>query len=205
MTITKIEEVLSLGKVIPVVTIHNMDDAKHVADALYEGGIKVIEITLRTRCALDGIKSLNDHPIIVGAGTVTTTDRLKYAQDAGAEFFVSPGFTAKLAEAGKDLPYLPGVETISEIMRAMGHGYTNLKFYPAELSGGSKAVLNFKNLFPQAKFCPTGGIGDEKMRHYIKLSNVPCVGGSWLASEDDIENQRWNKIKGAAKLVQMMR
>ena len=200
---SNIEDIIVLGKIIPVVTLADAADAIPVADALYEGGIKTIEITMRTRAAADAIRSLENHPIVVGAGTITDIGKLRIAQDAGAKFFISPGFTAKLAEESAGLAYLPGVTTTSEIMRALGYGYKYLKFFPAEASGGVNTLQNFAAIFPEVKFCPTGGINEAKVKQYLSLRNVPCIGGSWIVKYDDVQNKNWVKIKGRAKVASM--
>ena len=174
-----------------------------LAKALIAGGIKVLEVTLRTPVALDVIKKIADEvpEAIIGAGTVTNAQQLKQVVEAGAKFAISPGLTEALLEAGKgyDIPLIPGISSISDLMTAKDAGYDHLKFFPAEASGGVKALKSIGGPFPDVTFCPTGGIGPANYNDYLALSNVRCVGGSWVAPDDAIESGDWDKITQLAK------
>lgn len=189
--------------VIPVVTLEHAGDAVPVAEALLEGGIKVIEVTLRTEAALDAIraikKSLPD--MLVGAGTVTTPAQWDEAMNAGADFAVSPGTTEPLLRhANGGAPYLPGVCTPSDVMLALAHGKNHLKFFPAEQSGGVERLKLFGSLFPDVAFCPTGGISPSNAQQYLNLPNVFAIGGSWIASHALIKEKNWKEITQNARI-----
>jgi 2-dehydro-3-deoxyphosphogluconate aldolase/(4S)-4-hydroxy-2-oxoglutarate aldolase len=194
-----IDEIIGATPVIPVLTIARIDDAVPLAQALTEGGLKVLEMTLRTPAALGAIEAIAravPHAV-AGAGTVMTADDLKRARDAGAQFAVSPGLTEKLAR-DVALPLLPGVATASEIMRGRELGFDRFKFFPAESSGGVAALKAFAGPFADIRFCPTGGITAKIAPDYLALANVMCVGGSWMAPPSMIEARDW---KGIAKLA----
>lgn len=197
-----IQKILSLSPVLPVVTLENPDDAIPVAEALLEGGIRLIEITLRTEAALHAIETLaKKHTgITIGAGTVLDRIQFKQAVDAGAEFVVSPGMTLPLlaTSCGVHVPYLPGVATASEIMLALEQKFTYLKFFPAESNGGAVALKHFASVFPHIKFCPTGGITPENALQYRRLSNVICIGGSWIVPKEAILAKDWKHITANA-------
>lgn len=171
---------------LPVITIDDAGDAVALADALTAGGIDVVEITLRTAAALDAIEAIRTArpDVLVGAGTVLSPVQLRAVQDAGGQFAVSPGFTPVLARAAAEsrVPLLPGAVTASEVQLAMEHGLTALKFFPAAAVGGPGLLRNFAAVFDAVRFCPTGGIDRQTMNDYLQLPNVPCVGGSWIAS-----------------------
>jgi 2-dehydro-3-deoxyphosphogluconate aldolase/(4S)-4-hydroxy-2-oxoglutarate aldolase len=174
---------MTAAPVIPVLVIDRIEDAVPVAEALVAGGLPVLEVTLRTPVALDAIRAMKSVPgAIVGAGTVIDGALLDQAVAAGAEFLVSPGLTDSLAEAAKrsPIPLLPGVATASEIMRALDHGFTRLKFFPATASGGIPALKGHSAVFGNVTFCPTGGISAETASDWLALPAVACVGGSWL-------------------------
>jgi 2-dehydro-3-deoxyphosphogluconate aldolase/(4S)-4-hydroxy-2-oxoglutarate aldolase len=178
-----LESILTAAPVIPVLTIERIEDAVPIAQALVAGGLPVLEVTLRTSVALDAIRAMRAvEGAIVGAGTVTTPALLDAAAEAGAAFAVSPGLTRALGEAAatSPLPFLPGVATAGEIMRALELGFTRLKFFPAMASGGIPALKAFSAVFGVARFCPTGGITEENARDWLALDSVACVGGSWL-------------------------
>lgn len=178
-----IDRILSAAPVIPVLVIDRVADAVIIARALVEGGLPVLEVTLRTPAALDAIREMKGvHGAIVGAGTVLNPRQLDEAIEAGAEFAVSPGLTEALARAAADspAPLLPGVATAGEIMRALDLGYSRLKFFPAAASGGIAALKAFGAVFDGVRFCPTGGISAENAPDWLALPQVACVGGSWL-------------------------
>ncbi|HYD74283.1 MAG TPA: bifunctional 4-hydroxy-2-oxoglutarate aldolase/2-dehydro-3-deoxy-phosphogluconate aldolase [Candidatus Binatia bacterium] len=197
------EEVLKLSPVMPVVVVEDVDAAEHLARALLAGGIRTIEVTLRTPAALDAIARVS-HAVpemIVGAGTILSAGDLDAAVNAGARYALSPGGTPKLMKAARKrpIPFIPGVATSSEIMRGLDLGYTCFKFFPAEQLGGAAAVKAQAGPLPAARFCPTGGITADKARTYLALDNVLCVGGSWIAPADKIKAGDWSGIEKAAR------
>ncbi|WRA74273.1 bifunctional 4-hydroxy-2-oxoglutarate aldolase/2-dehydro-3-deoxy-phosphogluconate aldolase [Helicobacter pylori] len=199
----KIIEVLQISPIVPVVVIENIKDAVPLAQSLIEGGIPIIEVTLRSSFALEAIELIakNVPKMHVGAGTILNLTQLEQAQNRGAEFLISPGLTIKLLEHAKkkDMPLIPGVSSSSEVMQALELGYNALKFFPAEYCGGVKLLNAFNGPFKGVKFCPTGGISADNMRSYLNLENVLCVGGSWLTPKDLIQNKEWDKITEICK------
>ncbi|GAA8598363.1 bifunctional 4-hydroxy-2-oxoglutarate aldolase/2-dehydro-3-deoxy-phosphogluconate aldolase [Helicobacter pylori] len=199
----KIIEVLQISPIVPVVVIENIKDAVPLAQSLIEGGIHIIEVTLRSSCALEAIELIakNVPKMHVGVGTILNPAQLEQAQNRGAEFLISPGLTIKLLEYAKkkDMPLIPGVSSSSEVMQALELGYSALKFFPAEYCGGVKLLNAFNGPFKGVKFCPTGGISADNMRSYLNLENVLCVGGSWLTPKNLIQNKEWDKITGICK------
>lgn len=191
-------ELFALGAVVPVIVIKDLADAVPLAKALLAGGIKVLEVTLRTPIALDAIKLLAEQvpQAIVGAGTVTTAAQLDLAIAAGAKFAISPGLTRELLQAGKDavIPLIPGIASISELMEGTGLGYTHFKFFPAEAAGGVKTLKSIYGPFADIRFCPTGGINDKNYLEYLALPNVSCVGGSWIVPDAAVNNKEWHTI-----------
>jgi len=178
-----IDRILGLAPVIPVLVIERVEDARPIAEALVAGGLPVLEVTLRTPAALEAIREMRGVPgTVVGTGTVLDPDQLAAARDAGAEFVVSPGLTERLGVAARDsgLPFLPGVASASDIMRARDMGFSRLKFFPAEASGGIKALKGLAAIFGGMRFCPTGGIIQDNAQTWLDLPAVACVGGSWL-------------------------
>ncbi|WQW14624.1 bifunctional 4-hydroxy-2-oxoglutarate aldolase/2-dehydro-3-deoxy-phosphogluconate aldolase [Helicobacter pylori] len=196
-------EVLQISPIVPVVVIENIKDAVPLAQSLIEGGIPIIEVTLRSSCALEAIELIakNVPKMRVGAGTILNPTQLEQAQNRGAEFLISPGLTIKLLEHAKkkDMPLIPGVSSSSEVMQALELGYNALKFFPAEYCGGVKLLNAFNGPFKGVKFCPTGGISADNMRSYLDLENVLCVGGSWLTPKNLIQNKEWDKITEICK------
>ncbi|WQZ06222.1 bifunctional 4-hydroxy-2-oxoglutarate aldolase/2-dehydro-3-deoxy-phosphogluconate aldolase [Helicobacter pylori] len=205
----KIIEVLQISPIVPVVVIENIKDAVPLAQSLVEGGIPIIEVTLRSSCALEAIELIakNVPKMRVGAGTILNPTQLEQAQNRGAEFLISPGLTIKLLEHAKkkDMPLIPGVSSSSEVMQALELGYSALKFFPAEYCGGVKLLNAFNGPFKGVKFCPTGGISADNMRSYLNLENVLCVGGSWLTPKDLIQNKEWDKITEICKRALALR
>ena len=178
-----IERIMRTAPVIPVLVIEYASQARPLAEALAAGGLKVLEVTLRTPAALDAIREMKQVPgAIVGAGTVTNPAEFDAALDAGAEFIVSPGLTERLARAaiGKQVPFLPGVATASDIMRGLDLGLEHFKFFPAEAAGGIRALKALTAPFGGVSFCPTGGITAETAPEWLALPPVLCVGGSWI-------------------------
>ncbi|WP_120935084.1 bifunctional 4-hydroxy-2-oxoglutarate aldolase/2-dehydro-3-deoxy-phosphogluconate aldolase [Helicobacter pylori] len=205
----KIIEILQISPIVPVVVIEDIKDAVPLAQSLIEGGIQIIEVTLRSSCALEAIELIakNVPKMRVGAGTILNPAQLEQAQNRGAEFLISPGLTIKLLEYAKkkDMPLIPGVSSSSEVMQALELGYNALKFFPAEYCGGVKLLNAFNGPFKGVKFCPTGGISADNMRSYLNLENVLCVGGSWLTPKNLIQNKEWDKITEICKRSLVLR
>ncbi|WP_219036283.1 bifunctional 4-hydroxy-2-oxoglutarate aldolase/2-dehydro-3-deoxy-phosphogluconate aldolase [Helicobacter pylori] len=205
----KIIEVLQISPIVPVVVIEDIKDAVPLAQSLIEGGIHIIEVTLRSSCALEAIELIakNVPKMRVGAGTILNPTQLEQAQNRGAEFLISPGLTIKLLEYAKkkDMPLIPGVSSSSEVMQALELGYNALKFFPAEYCGGVKLLNAFNGPFKGVKFCPTGGISADNMHSYLNLENVLCVGGSWLTPKNLIQNKEWDKITEICKRSLVLR
>jgi len=197
------QEVFKQGPVVPVLVVKNVDHAVPLAKALIAGGIRVLEVTLRTPAALEVIaKIAKEVPeALIGAGTVINQAQLKQVEAAGAQFALSPGMTPELLRAGNSggIALIPGIATTSELMQAIDLGYTHFKFFPAEASGGIKAVKSIGGPFPDMVFCPTGGIGPNNYRDYLALPNVRCVGGSWLVPDGAMEAGDWSRITTLAQ------
>ena len=185
-----IETIMRTAPVIPVLVIDELAHAEPIARALVAGGLRVLEVTLRTPCALDAIRKMTRvEGAIVGAGTVTNSDELTAAIDAGAEFIVSPGLTERLCKAAIDsgVAFLPGIATAGDIMRGLDLGLTHFKFFPAMASGGLPALKALAAPFFQCRFCPTGGITAATAPEWLALPSVLCVGGSWIVRPDDAD------------------
>jgi 2-dehydro-3-deoxyphosphogluconate aldolase/(4S)-4-hydroxy-2-oxoglutarate aldolase len=184
--------------VIPVLTIERLEDAVPLAKALVAGGVRTLEVTLRTAVAIEGAKAIiADVPgAIVGIGTILNGDDLARAKSLGAKFGISPGATPELlkAAAASDLPFAPGIATASELMAALAHGFDLVKFFPAEQAGGIKALRALAGPFPNALVCPTGGIGEANAASWLAEPNVVAVGGSWLCPTADIRSGNWAGI-----------
>jgi len=198
-----IDVVMKAGPVIAVLVVERAEDALPLARALVAGGVTTLEITLRTAAALDAIRAIAGEVenALVGAGTVLFPADAKAAKAAGAGFAVSPGLIPDLAKACRHegLPLLPGVATASEIMAGLELGFDRLKFFPAETSGGAAAVKAFAGPFAKVRFCPTGGITPANAPDYLRLPNVDCVGGSWLAPADAVRAGDWGRIEALAR------
>ena len=202
-------EILTAGKVVPVIAIDDLSTAVDLAHALVEGGIPTLEITLRTAAGLEAIRQIKKEVpnAIVGAGTVTNGEQLKAVTDAGAVFAISPGFNINFAKAAEksSIAVIPGIATPGELMLALEHGIDTLKLFPAEVVGGREMLKALNGPFPQVKFCPTGGISLETAPEYLKLPNVLCVGGSWLTPKEAVKNQDWATITRLAKEASALR
>jgi 2-dehydro-3-deoxyphosphogluconate aldolase / (4S)-4-hydroxy-2-oxoglutarate aldolase len=189
--------------VIPVLTIGRAADAVPLAAALVRGGLRVIEVTLRTPEATGAIREIARRvpDAVVGAGTVLTGGDVTRAVEAGARFLVSPGLTADLVAAGlgSEVPYIPGAVTPSEVIAAREHGFSLLKFFPAVAFGGAEALRHYAPVFPGIAFCPTGGVTAETAGAYLALPNVPMVGGSWMAPAEAVATQDWAGIEERAR------
>ncbi len=198
-----LDGILKLAPVVPVINIMRLDDAAPLARALCAGGLRVLEITLRSDVALAAISEIARAvpEAIVGAGTVLNTTHLEQVIAAGARFAISPGATPELLTAGKTsaIPLLPGIATASEIMAGLSAGYTRFKFFPAQSSGGINAIKSFAGPFKGVRFCPTGGIDAALASHYLKLDNVITVGGSWMVPNALIVAKDWAAITELAR------
>ena len=208
----KTEKLLSLldgQPVIPVLKIANVADAVPLARALARGGLPAIEITLRTASALEAIRQVaaEVEEAIVGAGTILDAAQFEKAAAAGSRFIVSPGITRELLSAADDsnVPLLPGAITPSEIMAAREAGLRFLKFFPAEQSGGIASLKAFASPLADVKFCPTGGISGKNAADYLALSNVICVGGSWVAPDELVKAGKWDEIEALARAASTLR
>jgi len=201
------KEIFAMGPIVPVLVIKNVEDALPIARALLAAGIKVLEVTLRTPAALDVIRIIADElpEACIGAGTVTNREMLQRCQEAGAKFAISPGLTKDLLQAGNEgnIALIPGISSISEMMDGIDYGYDHLKFFPAEASGGVKAIQSIGGPFPDIRFCPTGGINLSNVSNYLALPNVACCGGSWLVTDEIIKNKDWSKITELAEQALM--
>ncbi len=199
----RVRAVLKLAPVIPVFTPDDVDDAVQVAQALFRGGLPVIEVTLRTPRALDAIKAMVEAvpDAVVGAGTVLTPAQMDAAKAAGARFAVSPGATPTLYAAARDadLPYLPGVATGSELILGLEAGLDTFKFFPAVQSGGAPLLSAWHGPFADVRFCPTGGISAQTAPQFLHLPNVLCVGGSWLTTAALMQSRDWEGIERLAR------
>jgi len=181
--VTSIGEIMRLSPVIPVLTIHEVARARPIAEALIAGGLRVLEVTLRTPVALEVIREMRGiEGAVVGAGTVLEERQLDDCLSAGAQFAVSPGLTQGLvsAAAARQIPYLPGIATSSDIMRGLDAGLAHFKFFPAEASGGPASLKALSETFGDVRFCPTGGLTEQTALAWLALRQVLCVGGSWL-------------------------
>ncbi|BCA94104.1 ketohydroxyglutarate aldolase [Legionella antarctica] len=198
--------VFSTSPVIPVIVIKDLAHTIPLATALLAGGINVLEVTLRTAIALDAVKLLTRTfpQALVGVGTVSTPDQLQQAIDVGAKFAISPGQTNALLKAGLegDIPLIPGIASVSELMAGLSLGYTHFKFFPAAAAGGVQMLRAMYGPFPQARFCPTGGINEENYRDYLALPNVSCVGGSWIVPDEALNKENWPLISTLSQSVQ---
>lgn len=195
--------VLDLAPVLPVVVLSDAADAVPLARALVAGGLPAIEVTLRTPAALEAIRAIAGAvpDAVVGAGTVITPQQVEACTAAGARFLVSPGWTEALLEAmrGSGVAYLPGVSTTSEVVALLERGVREMKFFPAQAAGGTAYLRSLAGPLPQARFCPTGGIGPATAPEYLSLPNVGCVGGSWMVPADAVAARDWDRIEELAR------
>ncbi|MFI1416722.1 bifunctional 4-hydroxy-2-oxoglutarate aldolase/2-dehydro-3-deoxy-phosphogluconate aldolase [Streptomyces sp. NPDC020731] len=195
--------VLDLAPVVPVVVIEDVADSVPLARALVAGGLPAIEVTLRTPAALDAIRAVAGEvpEAVVGAGTVITPEQVDAAVTAGARFLVSPGWTDVLLDAmrASGVPFLPGVSTASEVVALLERGVREMKFFPARAAGGTAYLKSLAGPLPQARFCPTGGIGPDSAPDYLALPNVGCVGGSWMLPADAVADRDWGRVEALAR------
>jgi Entner-Doudoroff aldolase len=202
-------ELAQHGPVIPVIVLHRLEHAVPLAQALVDGGVRVLEITLRTPVALRCIEAIVRAvpQALVGAGTIRSADDARAARDAGGVFGVSPGYTAAIGAACREagLPLLPGVSTASEVMMAQADGLSFLKFFPAGPAGGVPMLKALHGPFADVRFCPTGGVTPEAAPQYLALPNVPVCGGTWLTPADAIEQGDWPRITRLAQAAARLR
>ncbi|MEI7187464.1 bifunctional 4-hydroxy-2-oxoglutarate aldolase/2-dehydro-3-deoxy-phosphogluconate aldolase [Dickeya dianthicola] len=200
---TSAEQILTAGPVVPVIVINKLEHAVPMAKALVAGGVRVLELTLRTDCAVEAIRLIAQEvpDAIVGAGTVTNPQQLAEVTAAGAQFAISPGLTEPLLKAATEgtVPLIPGISTVSELMLGMDYGLREFKFFPAEANGGVKALQAIAGPFGKIRFCPTGGISLKNYRDYLALKSVLCVGGSWLVPADALESGDYDRITALAR------
>ncbi|WP_374064312.1 bifunctional 4-hydroxy-2-oxoglutarate aldolase/2-dehydro-3-deoxy-phosphogluconate aldolase [Streptomyces himalayensis] len=201
--------VLDLAPVLPVVVVEDVADAVPLARALVAGGLPAIEVTLRTPAALGAIRAIADDVpgAVVGAGTVISPANVADSLAAGARFLVSPGWTDGLLEAMKasGVPFLPGVSTTSEVVALLERGVNEMKFFPAEAAGGTAYLKSLAGPLPQARFCPTGGVGLANAAAYLALKNVACVGGSWIVPRDAVTAGDWDRVETLAREAAALR
>jgi 2-dehydro-3-deoxyphosphogluconate aldolase / (4S)-4-hydroxy-2-oxoglutarate aldolase len=204
-----IRDIAGLAPVIPIITMDDAATAVPLARALVAGGLPVIEVTLRTEAALAAARAMIAEvpEAVIGLGTVTRREHIAAALNIGARFLVSPGFSAELAELVQQsgLPFLPGIATPSELMAALAAGFSILKFFPAEPAGGIDMLRALHGPFPDAAFCPTGGIDAAKAPSYLELPNVVAVGGSWVAPRPALITKDWQKITALARAARDLR
>ncbi|WP_186262487.1 bifunctional 4-hydroxy-2-oxoglutarate aldolase/2-dehydro-3-deoxy-phosphogluconate aldolase [Burkholderia gladioli] len=203
-----IHDIVKLGPVIPVLAFETVEQGEHVSRALHAGGVKVLEITLRTEAGLKAIERASQlaDDIVVGVGTITRPEHCALAKKAGAQFGVSPGLTRDMHQAAKDagLPLLPGVMTPTDIIAALELGYEVVKFFPAQQAGGIPMLQAFHGPFPTLKFCPTGGISAQSAPDFLKQQNVVCVGGSWLTPKAALAAQDWAEVTRLAQAASQL-
>ncbi|GGN92142.1 ketohydroxyglutarate aldolase [Streptomyces albiflavescens] len=201
--------VLDLAPVVPVVVVTDAADAVPLARALVAGGLPAIEVTLRTPVALDAIRAIAAQvpDAVVGAGTVLSPQQVADSVAAGARFLVSPGWTDGLLDAmqASGVSFLPGVSTTSEVVALLERGVREMKFFPAQAAGGTAYLKSLAGPLPQARFCPTGGIGPASAPEYLALPNVGCVGGSWMLPQDAVAGRDWGRIEALAREAAALR
>jgi 2-dehydro-3-deoxyphosphogluconate aldolase / (4S)-4-hydroxy-2-oxoglutarate aldolase len=199
----KVSEIVRIGPVIPVLAFDSVEEGEAVCRALYEGGVKVLEITLRTAAGLGVIERASKiaDDIVVGVGTLTKPSEVEASRRAGAQFGVSPGLTRELHQAAADagLPMLPGCMTPSDLIQAISFGYEIVKFFPAQQAGGVAMLNAFYGPFPNLRFCPTGGITPETAPNFLALPNVVCVGGSWMTPKAAVAAKDWAEVTRLAR------
>lgn len=204
----RLRRILGNVPVIPVLEVARETDAEPLAASLAEGGLHVIEVTLRTEAALPAIERIAAMDgCVVGAGSILNHSHAAQAKSAGATFAVSPGSSGQVIEACRqeDLPLLPGAASATEIMALLDQGFDFMKFFPAEAIGGHRALKALSGPLPGVHFCPTGGIGPANAGEYLALDNVVCVGGSWVAPKDAVLDRRWNDIRRLAAKARALR
>jgi 2-dehydro-3-deoxyphosphogluconate aldolase / (4S)-4-hydroxy-2-oxoglutarate aldolase len=203
VTLPLFEPLMTGARIIPVLVLDDPASAVPLARSLVAGGLRALEVTLRTPKALDCAEAIATAlpDALVGIGTLTRPEHFAQARDAGARFLVSPGLTGRLAEAAHatGLPYLPGIATVTEALTALEHGFTEQKFFPAMLNGGASALKGMAPLLPEIRFCPTGGIRAGHVPELLGLPNVFALGGTWLTPPELVEAGRWDEIERLAR------
>ena len=198
MNIDEVTRIIQISPIIPVVKIEHLEDAVPLAQAFMAGGIKIMEVTLRSNIAMEAIKkiALEVPDMCVGAGTVCDEITMQQVTDFGSKFAFSPGISPELIECayGNAIPFIPGVATPSEVMRAKNHGIKYCKLFPASIVGGVGILKAFQGPFSDMKFCPTGGVNLSNLNEYLSLDNVPCVGGTWISDQNLIEKKDFESI-----------
>lgn len=209
----KAESLLRAAGILPVVTVNSLDEARKVSQALLEGGLPAIELTLRTPVAMEALAMLKRElpDIVIGAGTVLTVEQMKQSMDAGADFLVTPGTTAEMAAAlaQAEIPVVPGAASPTEMLTLMAHGFRVCKLFPANAVGGLAMIKGLAGPLSELKLCPTGGIGEDTAADYLSQPNVVCIGGSWMVPKDWLAKGEWDKVREssakAAAIVQRAR
>lgn len=195
--------VMKTSPIVPVIVVDKVDEAIDLAKALSDGGISIMEITLRTKAGLEAIEKISKEmpSMLVGAGTVCDVSDYRNAINAGSKFIFSPGITSSLINESKnqDIPFIPGVSSASEIMLAKENNLSHCKLFPASLVGGVDMLKAFNGPFPNIKFCPTGGVNINNMNEFLALDNVLCIGGSWIASSKLVKEKKFNEITKLAQ------
>ena len=206
----KAEQLLRAAGILPVVTVHTLDEARRVSEALLAGGLPAIELTLRTPVAMEALAMLKRElpDIVIGAGTVLTTEQMQRSIDAAADFLVTPGTTAEMADALAEapVPVVPGAATPTELLSLMARGFRVCKLFPASAVGGLAMLKGLAGPLSELKLCPTGGIGEDTAADYLSQSNVVCIGGSWMVPKNWLEAGEWDKVRdSSAKAAAIVR
>ena len=196
------EHLLTAAGILPVVTVHTLDQARAVSAALLEGGLPAIELTLRTPVAMDALSMLKRElpDVVVGAGTVLTVEQMRQAIDVGADFLVTPGTPAHMAEAlaKAPLPVVPGAASPTELLALLARGFRVCKLFPATAVGGLAMIKGVAGPIPELKLCPTGGITEDTAADYLSQPNVVCIGGSWMVPKGWLDNGEWDKVTASS-------
>jgi 2-dehydro-3-deoxyphosphogluconate aldolase/(4S)-4-hydroxy-2-oxoglutarate aldolase len=206
----KAEQLLRAAGILPVVTVHTLDEARRVSEALLAGGLPAIELTLRTPVAMEALAMLKRElpDIVIGAGTVLTVEQMQRSIDAGADFLVTPGTTTEMADAlaDADVPVVPGAATPTELLSLMARGFRVCKLFPASAVGGLAMLKGLAGPLSELKLCPTGGIGEDTAADYLSQPNVVCIGGSWMVPKNWLEAGEWDKVReSSAKAAVIVR
>lgn len=206
----KAEQLLRAAGILPVVTVHTLDEARRVSEALLAGGLPAIELTLRTPVAMEALAMLKRElpDIVIGAGTVLTVEQMQRSIDAGADFLVTPGTTTEMADAlaDADVPVVPGAATPTELLSLMARGFRVCKLFPASAVGGLAMLKGLAGPLSELKLCPTGGIGEDTAADYLSQPNVICIGGSWMVPKNWLEAGEWDKVReSSAKAAAIVR
>lgn len=206
----KAEQLLRAAGILPVVTVHTLDEARRVSEALLAGGLPAIELTLRTPVAMEALAMLKRElpDIVIGAGTVLSVEQMQRSIDAGADFLVTPGTTAEMADALADavVPVVPGAATPTELLSLMARGFRVCKLFPASAVGGLAMLKGLAGPLSELKLCPTGGIGEDTAADYLSQPNVVCIGGSWMVPKNWLEAGEWDKVReSSAKAAAIVR